>query len=455
MTATTDLPGQAPRKFMVGALVITLVALALRFIYLFGADSPIQIAGDINDYVRYAWNLGHYGVYSSAPFSDAPPAPDAFRPPGYPLFLLLAMWAADFGPQWMPIAKVLQVLLSSATVLLTMLLARHWLKPAPALAAGAIIAIWPHHIVFASTLLSETVYGFWATLALWLAAVAWRRRSHWLATAAGVAFGYAALINTLVFLFPLAIMALAFVRGRPRPALLLLGGFLAVYAAWWVASPSPNSDGRSNAYRAQMNLVQGSWPHYHAAWRARRQHESAAEIMRQIKREVVLMADAPEQAMSEIGSRIARDPWGYARWYAIEKPYLLWDWDIQLGWGGFHFLPVRSSPYDRQPVFKATAAFARLANPWIFTLAALAAIASLPGWSRRSELPFAYMLVAAFALYVTGLHVVLQAEPRYSIPYRPMQALLAVAGLMLLQCAFRSVWTRLRSRLASPRQARP
>src|SRR5690606_17755973 len=135
MPATTDLPGQAPRKFMVGALGITLVALALRFIYLFGADSPIQIAGDINDYVRYAWNLGQHGVYSSAPFSDAPPAPDAFRPPGYPLFLLLAMWAADFGPQWMPIAQLLQVLLSSATVLMTMLLARQWLQPAPALAA--------------------------------------------------------------------------------------------------------------------------------------------------------------------------------------------------------------------------------------------------------------------------------------------------------------------------------
>src|SRR5690606_19694895 len=141
------------------------------------------------------------------------------------------------------------------------------------------------------TLLSETVYGFWAILALWLAAIAWQRRSNWLATAAGAAFGYAALINTLVFLFPMAIVALALIRGRPRPALLLLSGFLAVSAAWWVASPSTESGGRSNAYRAQMNLVQGSWPHYHAAWRARQQHESAAEIMGRIKREVELMAD--------------------------------------------------------------------------------------------------------------------------------------------------------------------
>lgn len=447
---------RTPHWFAAGALLITLVALALRFIYLVGADSPVQIAGDINDYVRYAWNLGQHGVYSSARISDVAPAPDSFRPPGYPLFLLLAMALADFSPSWMRWAQTLQILLSGATVLLTMLLGRQWLGPAVALAAGAVLAIWPHHIVFASTLLSETVYGFWAMLALWLTAAAWRRHSFWLAVAAGLAFGYAALINTLILLFPLVVAALALLRKRPRPALLLLAGFLAVSAAWWAASPAVESGSQSNAHRARMNLVQGSWPHYHAAWRARHHHESAAQVMAEINREVVLMADSPERALDEIGLRMARDPWGYARWYVLEKPYLLWDWDVQLGWGGFHFLPVRSSPFDRQPVFKATAASIKLANPWIFALAALAAAFSLVGWLPGSRLPFAYVLVSAFVIYVTGLHVVLQAEPRYSIPYRPEQILLAVTGLAVLARTMNSAGRWLRGqRTAGAGKPRP
>src|SRR5690606_21903405 len=120
-------------------------------------------------YVRYAWNLGQHGVYSSASVNpDIVPQPDSFRPPGFPVFLLLAMWLADFAPDWNKIAYPLQIFLSSATVLVTVLLGREWMKPAYALGAGVLLALWPHHIVFASTLLSETLLGFCVILALWL-----------------------------------------------------------------------------------------------------------------------------------------------------------------------------------------------------------------------------------------------------------------------------------------------
>lgn len=433
------------RIFFAGALLVTLIALALRIIYLLGTDTPIQIAGDINDYVHYAWNLGQHGVYSSARISDIAPPADNFRPPGYPLFLFSAMALADFNPNWLRLAQSVQIVLSSTTVLLTMLLARQWLRPSLALAAGALLAFWPHHIVFASTLLSETVYGFSVMLALWLTAIAWRKQSSWLAVAAGVTFGYAALVNTLIILFPIIVAVLALLRKQPRPAILLLTGFLAVTAAWWVTSPAEADADRSNAHRAQMNFVQGSWPHYHAAWRARRQHESATQVMAAIKQEITLMAESPARGLEEIGSRMALDPYGYARWYALEKPYLLWAWDIQLGWGGFHFLPVRSSPFDRQPAFKATAALIKWANPWIFILAAVAAVASLPAWLPGSRQPFAPTLVAAFVIYVTGLHVLLQAEPRYSIPYRPEQILLAMTAVALLIKGVKSVRRRLPS----------
>jgi hypothetical protein len=49
-------------------------------------------------------------------------------------------------------------------------------------------------------------------------------------------------------------------------------------------------------------------------------------------------------------------------------------------------------------------------------------------------------LAALLFLYVTAVHVVLQAEPRYAISYRPVEMLLAVSAL-----AWAIAW--LRSRL--------
>ena len=39
------------------------------------------------------------------------------------------------------------------------------------------------------------------------------------------------------------------------------------------------------------------------------------------------------------------------------------------------------------------------------------------------------LLFACFALYVTAVHTVLDAEPRYSIPYRPEEVLLFITAL--------------------------
>jgi hypothetical protein len=66
---------------------------------------------------------------------------------------------------------------------------------------------------------------------------------------------------------------------------------------------------------------------------------------------------------------------------------------------------------------------------------------------RRGQLrepDFALLHAALLFAYVTAVHVVLQAEPRYSVAYRPIELLLAVAAL-----AMAAQWLRSR-RGASP-----
>lgn len=421
------------RFFCAGALLIVLLALLVRVVFLLGLEVQTHIAGDINDYVHYAWNLGQHGIYSSVPTdSIAAPAPDRFRPPGYPLFLLLAMWLGDFGGAWLVWAHALQILLSTATVLLTVLLGREWMRPAYALAAGALLALWPHHVVFASTLLSETLLGFCVILALWLTALAYRKRSSAWAVAAGFAFGFAALVNTLMLLLPFLVAGLLIVARRPASAFTLVLAFAVLPVGWLALGPTPVSGTLSGSDRAAMNLVQGSWPQYHLAWRTRGHSDISRQIMAAINDEVVTILDDRHAGLHMVGQRLAQEPARYSRWYLLEKPWLLWDWDIRLGWHGIHFLPTDSSPYERNPLIQGTQAVLKAANPALFALAGLSITVLLVGCARGRPPPFAAASVALFVMYVTFLHTVFQAEPRYAVPYRPEQLLLASMGVSIL-----------------------
>lgn len=433
MTSSASRTGMSARHFRIGTLLVVLLALLVRVVFLIGLEVHTHIAGDINDYVHYAWNLGQHGVYSSTPIEAATaPVPDRFRPPGYPLLLLLAMWLGGFGSVWLACAYALQILISTTTVLLVVLLGREWMKPAYALAAGALLALWPHHVVFASTLLSETLLGFCVALSLWLVAIAQRRQSSAWAAAAGLAFGYAALVNTLVLLFPPLVAGLLLLSRQGGPALALLLSFAVLPAVWSITGPSPAADTPSTADRAAMNLVQGSWPQYHLAWQTRERNDISRQIMAAINDEVTVTLDDRGAGLRMVGQRLARDPVGYARWYLLEKPWLLWDWDIRLGWHGIYFLPTDSSPFERNTGLRGAHALLKAANPLIFALAGVAIVALLVTCVRRQPPPFAAMAIAIFVLYVTFMHMLLQAEPRYSIPYRAEQLLLASMGLGIL-----------------------
>lgn len=427
------------RMFRTGVALVMLLALLIRVAFLLGLEVQTHVAGDINDYLHYAWNLGHHAVYSSAsPDTVATPAPDGFRPPGYPMFLLLCMWLGGFGSAWLAWAHALQILASSATVLLVTLLGRTWMKPGPSLLSGVLLALWPHHVVFASTLLSETLLGFSVVLAMWLASVAHTRRSRAWAISAGFAFGYAALVNTLVILFPLVVGALLLAsRHRGRLVAPFLLAFVALPASWWLATPGASTDAPGSLDRAAMNFVQGSWPQYHRAWQTRHDNAVSAWIMDSIDGEVEMILEDRRTGLKAVGARLAQEPGRTLRWYLLDKPWLLWDWDIQLGWHGIHFLPTTASPFESNPAMRAVRQALEAANPTMLALAVMAILALAGSMARGRPPPFPAVVTALFLVYVTLLHTLLQAEPRYAIAYRPAQLLMVGMALGLLASLMR------------------
>lgn len=416
------------RRFFTYATLIVLVAFGLREYFVTIAEVQSPFAGDSSAYMLYVQHMlrdGVFGMFGAA---------DAFRGPGYPLFL--ASFVKAVGPiGWYHPVLQAQVLLGTATVALTMALAREWLPRPWALAAGVLMAFQAHHIAATAFLLTEVLFGFLVVLALWLTVVALRKRSTGLAALAGAAFGVGYLVNPMAALFPFVLLALFWRAGLARAGgVLLLVSLLAV-GGWSARNTLSHA---RNDTRAGMNLVQGSWPLYHKAANNRFSVPDAARVFDAINAEVDLMKANPRAGMASMLDRFRREPGTYVRWY-LSKPYLLWDWDVRIGAGGIYTQAVDKSPLERNPTLRAIIAVEKVLNPLLFGLMVLALVR-----------PSRAMVPALFCLYATAVYTVFQAEPRYAIPFRSIEVALALGCLASLWAAGASMRARL-GRLATAR----
>ena len=280
-------------RFLLWLALVTLLAAAIREHFVLATIVDHPFVGDVRQYVFYAWNLVHHGVFSLAPPQIAAPPPDAYRSPGYPWLISLCMMLRPNG-DWYALMLQAQVLLGTATVALTGMLGRLWLPRWAALWAAALLAFWPHHVAATGALLSEVLFGFTLIAALLLYA---RGRMP----AAGAMFGFSYLVNPLIGLFPI-VLALLHKRDFDRRKLvLLLGVFLLPVAALAIRNATIASTPNQQPGRLATNLVQGSWPLYHAAQNDAHLGKAVPmAIMRDIDEEVGLLDANPAAELTAI-----------------------------------------------------------------------------------------------------------------------------------------------------------
>jgi hypothetical protein len=460
-------PRTQPREFLgvrpgfafwVGAVV--LLALLIREYFVLATIVDIPIRGDIRDYVIYALNLYHHGVFSIATPETGIPSPDAYRSPGYPWLLALCMFLRPQGDGWYALALQMQVVLGTATVWLTTLLARRWLNPGWAIAAGLLLAIWPHHVAATGALLSEVVFGFTLIGGLYCIAVAMDSRRRVFLILAAIAFGYAWLVNPLIALFPPVLALLVWRQKGHGAALLFTGIFLMPVLAFGLRNASLDNAAGTQAQhqgRAVINFVQGSWPDYHWAWQVQRfGNPDAITMMQQINDETATLSENPEAGLTRISKRLIANPDYYGAWYLWQKPRLLWSWEIQLGPGDVYVLEVKNSPLETHPLLRWCSIALRYLNPLLSLLALCAVVATLAGGLQHKPwAPPAALATALIALYLTAVHTVFQAEPRYANAYRGIEILLVVTTLKWLSDAHLHWKAKMTSRvdLKIPRDA--
>jgi 4-amino-4-deoxy-L-arabinose transferase-like glycosyltransferase len=412
-------------QFAMLALVAA-IAIGVRLYYVHTAVVDHPLRGDTLQYFAYALNLVDHHVFSLAP-PGKPPLPDGFRDPGYPAFL--AFLVTIFGREQVFYVAALQTqaVLSGLTVAIYALLARQWLGPRTAVVVGLGLAFWPHTITLAGYLLSETLMGFLFAIGLWLTNLA-ALRKHWaIFIMAGACLGMAALTNATFVPVPLVFGVIAFWKNAPERrlwAVFLAASLLPVGA--WACRGITLPAGQSAGDRIAMNLVQGSWPEYHSAWRDSLLGDPASKaVMSKMDGEYAAFQRNRLEGMSIITSRLVSQPSKYVAWY-MSKPVELWGWQIGIGMGDIYVFPTYYSPLSGTGLLRITTDVLYFASPIILLLTAVGAVVLVV--SRR-RLPAALWLALVTAILVTLTFAALQCDARYSTPYRGIEWILAAVAV--------------------------
>src|SRR5699024_1858564 len=136
-------------------------------------------------------------------------------------------------------------------------------------------------------ILTETLFGFTCALAMLVCVHACKSRSTGWAIVAGLLFGIATLVNTILLPFATFLALFLAWRGRinRRVCAALVIASLLLPGLWFVRnSQLPKQDSaQTSTDRALVNLVQGSWPDYYSAYRASVYHSENGKGARELE----------------------------------------------------------------------------------------------------------------------------------------------------------------------------
>jgi 4-amino-4-deoxy-L-arabinose transferase-like glycosyltransferase len=423
--------------YIVALVVVAVIALDLRIQSVVHSEVQKPLRADAGEYVLYAHNLKHAGVYSLSDTvtsgAETHPTPDAKRSPLYPMFISL------FLSQPLKFKDIENILLAQALLSTVTVLAAFWLfyllLPVPyALAATVLTAISPHLVTMNIYVLSETLFCLWLVVTLWLVTQASKRKNVWLFFASGLTLGLASLTHpaALYFFIPLGAYVAYYFRKQlgGRKAAWLLLGFALINAPWiarnlyTLGAPGDNTlmlaALRVGAYRDMMYYNDPKT--YGHPYAEDPQYKETTKDLNAVVTEML-------RAFKE-------DPLDHTRWYLIGKPIELWSWNMAAGSGDVFMYHVYSTPYQYLPQFKATHALMRVLHwPLVILMIAGVVLVWLPpryhGLAKDAMFPA--RAISLLLLYHLGIMIVGFPEPRYSIPMRPFMygmAALSVAALV-------------------------
>ncbi len=425
----TDSVNTKSTRFYLYIILIAVLSLWIRFSYFKQTIIYNPVMKDAKNYVQYANNLIEYSTFSKSSGTISP-KPDSFWAPGYPAFLATSIIIAKkLGINPYTVVMYSQVVLGVLISVLTLLLGRLFLSKAWSVLTAVLVSFSPHMISMGGYLLTETLFSFLLLAAIYSFSIAYDKKKWWIFIVSGLFFGLSYLVNPVMFFAPILLVLVAvciFNSGKSKLSVSLkpklitcLIVFFVIAGAWSLRNMISVQSGQpSGSSRLFTNMVIGSHSDFYDIWRANtRDPENPAT------KDFKTLNGSYSAFTRLLLGRVIQDPGHYAKWYLIDKPILLWSWNILIGKGDIFVYPVKVSLYDNSTIALATFLIMKSTHYFLFGFAVLGIMFLFKNTNSISHIPiFLYIIL----IYISAVYVVTQSEPRYSIPMRPEMYLCAV-----------------------------
>lgn len=433
---------------------------ALRYEAYTKSEVPEYPHGDAAKYFLYAYNLKNFGIYGN-PAMQLHPAnidkafareivtPDAFINPGYPLFLSLFL-GGEYKKEQLDAARFVQVLISALTILIAYA-AFEPLGRIYSLGVAALLAINPHLINLNLFLLTEALFCFLLTLAVWFMSRARMNDKPLLFLFIGLMLAAATLtrpwIQGYLFVF-MGYMAVSKLRIRYSNILLVFVG-AAILTTPWIARNMLILGEPGDPSMSVMSIHHGMYPDM--------MYEGNSESLGYAYRYDPMspeLGKSLDVTLRELKRRASEKPADYLRWYLIGKSQSVLSWKMIAAADAVFVYQVEGSPYFELPRFYLSSYFMEKIHGALMLLALVGAvIVWLPGKIQRRMDGDIFFLRALSLLvfYFLVAHSVFAPYPRYSIPMRPVLYAMALYPIVFL-VQFSGLRSRLGKFLADVRR---
>lgn len=384
------------------ALAVFSIALAVRIAFIVIAPAP-PFHGDMITYEGIAKN-----IIDGKWYFGWGELPSAHREPLYPL--LVAGVYKIAGPSRTAVHYVHALLCAGTCGLLVVLASRLVRSYRAAVLAGALAAFYPPFLLQLQTVLTEPLATFLLLIATYLAVIGWTDGRRGALALGAFFYGLATLTraSSLMYVPLLALLILVFAHGRrrvgARGAVVFLALFLATLSPWTIRNYVVFGRFIPVAVNAGGSFFRGNYDEGTLGSMGSNYHpdmppEVTAKFkgMDEVDIDRLLMREGIQYVRTHPGTFIKLCALKFTRfWFNV----------------GF-----------ADPPSRASIAFA-FANGGLLALAIFGVLGS--GLVNHKAAAPVYLLV----LYYTGLHVLLFATARYSMPLMPYVFAFAAPGLL-------------------------
>jgi 4-amino-4-deoxy-L-arabinose transferase-like glycosyltransferase len=403
------------RRFFDRRLVWVLVLGALVRLIFFLAAQDLELRMDEIQYQELAVNLVEgRGFMLNDKLTS-------WRPPLYSAMLAgLYLVTGTTDPT---VARVFQAVLTLLMAVLAYDLGRRIFGPRTAIAAAALVAFYPSFLFYANHVLTEVLFTFLVTLAVWCYAVYLQRPAAWRAIATGLVLALAVLTRDIVWpmAFVMAAAALWFPRiSRARRighAVALVVVVLAVLTPWVVRNTRLQGVFTMISTNGGVVFMEGNYKHtpLDRSWRA---HALEGDLkVRRMLPTNVSEGERQRLAFRHGLSYMVQHP-GLTVQRSLLKAANVWGLEREITGA------LMTGAYGKVP--KAGVFAATLAITGVYALTIVGAVVGLcVALPRRGRGLPVHLFTLVLVLFVTAAHALVFGHPRYHLPLIPILALYA------------------------------